>query len=794
MKDRIEKFRTRYIAVEPSVCAERAVLYTKAYQENSDNPIIIRRALAFARVMRKMTIYIDPESLLVGNQASAPRCAPVCPEYACGWLEEEMDTLDKRSSDRFQISQDVKRELRNILPFWKGHTLKGRAWCVQPEAVLQDKEVGVLGWEGNITAGDGHIIVDYESIVRRGLRDFIEEVARRNDALKLYEPEDLRKMYFYRAALITLNGLMDYIARFERLSLKQAAIEPDEERAQELRDIAQRCTNLQLRAPQSFLEALQLVWFVHVALHIETNGHSLSLGRIDQYLYPFYRADVESGALVPQTAWDALGSLYIKIFGNIKLRSWGSTKTQLGYPTYQNICLGGQTADGVDATNELSFLCLDVLAHTRLSEPNMYIRVHPGTPQAFMRKATEVLRLGFGMPAMVNDEVIIPSLIERGIEAQDAIGYSTFGCAEVLVPGKWGHRANGKCKVNVLKVLEISLNGGTDPISGVHTLDGIKPLTACETFDEVLDGYRRTLEHYMKLQVTADNINDMIMEELTADALTSALVNDCLKRGKTIKQGGAVYDIISGCLVGVPNVGNALYAVKDLVYDKQKISREALAGALAQNFAGAQNARIRRLLFAEAEKYGNDLDNVDAMVVETSDFYYKNILNFHNMRYGLGPIGGNFTSSTVTISGNVPSGRAVGATPDGRYAFEPTCDGVSPMHGTQKGGPTAVFNSVTKLSTRYVSGGQLLNMRFQPQLIATPEQADKFIALVRTYFQHEGWHVQFNMVSNDVLRDAQQHPENYRDLVVRVAGYSALFTALDSDTQNDIIHRTEFAI
>ena len=792
VKERIARFRARYLAIEPSICPQRAVVYTQVYRQHPEQPVIILRAMAFARVLREMTIYIDPETLIVGNQASAPRSAPVCPEYAWKWLEDELDSFAQRPSDRFEISPQTKLALREILPFWHGRTQQERAWCVQPEEVMLDKKVGVLGWEGNITAGDGHIVVDYASLVRRGLPDIAREVERRRDALHLFEPQDVRKLYFYRAAAIALNGLLEYIARFAALAKEQAADTSDPERRQELEHIAARCDALCQRAPQSFVEAVQLVWFVHVALHIETNGHSLSLGRIDQYLYPFFAADMRNGRLSRQEAVDTIGCLFIKMFGNLKLRSWSSTRTQLGYPTYQNICLGGQTHDGKDATNELSFLCLDVLAHTRLSEPNLYIRVHPGTPQTFLRKAVEVLRLGFGMPAMVNDEVIVPSLMERGVSKEDALGYTTFGCAEVLVPGKWGHRANGKCKLNVLKVLEISLNGGKDPVTGLCTVKGIAPLSACETFEEVLDGYRRALEYYMQLQVTADNINDMVIDEMTADALTSALVNDCLARGKTIHQGGAVYDIISGCLVGIPNVGNALYAIDELVYKRREISREDLIQALAQNFQGEKNARVQRLLFAGVQKYGNDCDAVDEMVVRTSDFYFKNISRYHNMRYGLGPIGGTFTSSTVTISGNIPSGRAVGATPDGRRAFEPTCDGVSPMHQTLKNGPTAVFNSVSKLSTRDVSGGQLLNMRFDPRMLSSPEKVDKFIALVRGFFRREGWHVQFNMVSNEVLLDAQKHPQDHRDLIVRVAGYSALFTALDADTQNDIINRTEF--
>jgi formate C-acetyltransferase len=794
MSERVQRLREKYINIVPSVCAERAVIFTDAIKKHTDAPMIVARAIALSRVLGEMTIYIDEDALLVGNQASRPRAAVICPEYSFSWVENELDTIEKRTSDVFQISEDVKKRLKESFSFWKGRTLQDRAFFVQPEAAIEEKKVGVLGWEGNITAGDGHIIVDYETIVTRGIRAIRDEAAEKLDALDLCEPDELRKLYFYQAAVITLDGAMAYMQRYSMLSKEMADTEKGEKRKQELLDISARCSHLENEPPGTFLEALQLVWFVHVIMHIETNGHSISLGRLDQYLYPFYQRDMASGVLDREMAADAIGCLYIKIFGNIKLRSWNSTRTQLGYPTYQNICLGGQHADGSDATNELSYLCLDVLSQTRLSEPNIYIRVHPRTPQTFMCKAVQILCMGLGMPAMVNDEVIVPSLMDRGVSHEDALGYSTFGCCEVSVPGKWGYRANGKCKVNVLKVLEIALNAGVDPVSGIEVVKNIKPLREMATFDEVKKVYRTVLDHYMRLQVTVDNINDMIMEEMVPDALCSSLIRDCLKRGKTIKQGGAVYDVISGVLIGIPNVGNSLYAIKDLVFDRALLTLEELTQALSANFEGLRGAEIQHMLFADAKKFGNDEDAVDMLVKEISDYYFKNIPKYKNMRYGLGPIGGNFTSSTVTISGNVPAGRIIGATPDGRCAQTPTVDGVSPMHRTQTQGPTAVLNSVAKLSTRYVSGGQLLNMRFQPGLLSSDEKIDKFIALIRGFFRKQGWHIQFNIVSNDVLRDAQKNPSEYRDLVVRVAGYSALFTALDKETQDDIIDRQEYHI
>jgi len=399
--------------------------------------------------------------------------------------------------------------------------------------------------------------------------------------------------------------------------------------------------------------------------------------------------------------------------------------------------------------------------------------------------------MGFGMPAFVNDKVVIPSLLQRGVKLEDAFNYATMGCLEVSVPGKWGYRANGKSKFNLLKVLELALNNGTDPINGIQPCPGNGDLETFRSFDQVMQAWQTQLKYFTALQVVADNINSYAMEDLAPDILCSALTHDCIKRGKTILEGGAVYDMESGAQIGVPNVGNALAAIKKLVFEDKIMTGNQLKQALVQNFAGSDGEKIRQILIDQAPKYGNDVDEVDLLTKEAYDYYCTGISKYKNTRYGRGPIGGNWMPSTVTISSNVPAGKVVGATPDGRRAGEPTADGVSPVRGTEKLGPTAVIKSVTKLSTILMTGGQLLNMRISPDSLDSPEQVKKFVALIRTLFHLSGWHIQFNTVSTSVLREAQKFPERYSDLVVRVAGYSALFTALDPDVQEDIIHRSE---
>lgn len=794
MKERLNMLRDEMLSAQPIICIERAQIVTRCYKELEQYPTIIKRALSLSTVLREMTIYIRESELIVGNQAVTPRAAPIFPEYAYDFILKELDDFENRENDRYTISEKNKTVLRELLPWWRGRTLRDRALAIQSEQAMHDRKIGVLGWEGNVSSGEGHIIPDYETVLELGFAGLLQRVKGLLDHLTLAEPSDLEKLTFYRACKAVLEGCIDYIKRFEKLAVEQAQTCTDPVRRQELLSIEKNCRALTVSAPRTLYEALQCVWFVHVILHIESNGHSLSLGRFDQYLYPFYARDIASGILTEDLAKEYIGCFYLKCFGNNKLRSWGNTCTQLGYPTYQNICLAGQTSDGKDATNPLSYLCLEMLSEIRLPEPNVYVRMHPNLPQDFLRKAVKVVKQGFGMPAFVNDEVIIPSLMRRGVTKEDAYNYSTMGCTEVQVPGKWGYRANGKSKLNLLKILQIVLDGGIDRKSGMTVIKGIRKMEDCDDIEELMESYHKSIRYYMDLHVITDNLNEIAMNDMVPDAFCSLLMQDCLARGKAIKEGGVIYDMISGTLVGIPNVGNAVYAIKRVVFDQKLVTLPELRNALETNFEGIDGERIRQLLINSAEKFGNDDDEVDEFTKRISDYFVDEIYNYKTMRYSKGPIGCCYTSSTVTITANISCGAAVGATPDGRKAGEPTADGISPARGTLHSGPTAVIKSIGKLSTELFTGGQLLNMRFDPRTIETDEEEQKFSDFLRTFGSLRCWHIQLNMVSNKVLRDAQVHPELYQDLIVRVAGYSALYTSLSRELQDDIIKRTEFGV
>ena len=792
--NRIEKIKSSLVSITPSICVHRAQLITESYKETESNPVVLKRAKALDKILCKMPIYIEDEQLFAGNQANKPRSAPIFPEYSVTWLEKELETMSSRSGDKFQSTTGDRAELRKIFPYWKGKTLQERAYVLQPEEVHRATQIGVIEWEGNVTSGEGHITVDYPKIVNLGLNGFLKEVEQGLEKLDLSEPENLNKMQFYNASVIAINAVMKFINRYATLADNLQIMENNQKRKNELSLLAKICKKISSEAPDTFHEALHLAWFIHLILQIESNGHSFSFGRIDQYLYPFYVNDKEAGRITDIEVLELIECFFLKIFTINKIRSYSHTLVVSGYPTYQNICVGGQTSNAEDATNELSYIFLEALADIKLSEPNFYIRVHDNMDEKFLRRAAEVVRTGFGMPAFVNDKVIIPSLLNRGVELADAMDYSTMGCLEVSVPGKWGYRANGKSKFNLLKVLEIMLHGGYDPVTKRRLNECDQKLGNFSNFKEVMSAWKKQIQYYTRLHIIADNTNSLATEQLTPDVLCSVFVSDCIKRGRLITEGGAKYDMQSGSQIGLANVANSLASVKKLIFDDKLITQEELKKALEENFQSEESKRIFDLLNNRVPKYGNDNDYVDLIAKESYDVYCMEISKYKNNRYGKGPIGGNWFPATVTISSNIPAGKKVGATPDGRMAFTPTADGCSPVHNTEKRGPTAVIRSVDKLSTLLITGGNLLNCRLMPSSIEGDDGIQRIASLIKSHFRLNGWHIQFNTVDTKTLKDAQEYPENYKDLTVRVAGYSALFVALDKDVQNDILDRMEYRL
>lgn len=792
LTERMKEFREEVLDEKPYIDAQRAILATLAYKENLNQPRVMVRAKMLEKVLDNMSIYIEDKSLLAGNQATKNRNAPIFPEYTMEFVMKELDQFEKRDGDVFYITEKTKEQLREIAPFWQNNNLRARGEALLPEEVRVFMETGVFGMEGKLNAGDAHLAVNYERILKDGLRGYEKRVKEYKASLDLTDPESIDKYCFYNAVLIVLEAVRNFANRYSVLAKDLAEKELNQERKIELLEISRICSKVPYEPAETFREAVQSVWFIQLILQIESNGHSLSYGRFDQYMYPYYNRDIKNGTIKESEALELLTCLWIKTLTINKVRSQAHTLSSAGSPMYQNVTIAGQTIDKKDAVNDLSFLVLKSVAQTRLTQPNLTVRYHKNINKHFLDECVEVMRLGFGMPALNNDEIIIPSFMDWQVKEEDAYNYSAIGCVEIAVPGKWGYRCTGMSYINFPRMLLCTMNNGVDLTSNKRFTKGYGYFTEMESYEELLKAWDKTIREITRYSVIVENVIDKASERDVPDILCSALTDDCIARGKTIKEGGAVYDFISGLQVGIANMADCLAAIKKLVYEEKKITRQELWNAILDDFSSPENKKIQEMLIREAPKYGNDDDYVDQLIVEAYDSYIEEIEKYPNTRYNRGPIGGIRYAGTSSISANVGQGMSTMATPDGRNAFEPLAEGCSPAHNSDKNGPTAVFKSVSKLRTNKITGGVLLNQKMTPQMLSTEENRQKLELLIKTFFNRlHGYHVQYNIVSKETLIDAQKHPEKHKDLIVRVAGYSAFFNVLSKKTQDDIIGRTE---
>ncbi|MBL6442815.1 MAG: glycyl radical protein [Holdemanella sp.] len=789
---RMKEFREEVLDEKPYIDAERAILATEAYKENLNQPRVMVRAKMLEKILDHMSIYIEDKSLLAGNQATKNRNAPIFPEYTMEFVINELDQFEKRDGDVFYITEKTKEQLREIAPFWENNNLRARGEALLPEEVRVFMETGVFGMEGKLNAGDAHLAVNYERILKDGLKGYEKRVKECKASLDLTDSDSIDKYCFYNAVLIALKAVCDFANRYSVHAKKLAEMELNQERKLELLEMSRICAKVPYEPAETFQEAVQSVWFIQLILQIESNGHSLSYGRFDQYMYPYYDRDIKNGNITEAEALELLTCLWIKTLTINKVRSQAHTLSSAGSPMYQNVTIAGQTTDKKDAVNDLSFLVLKSVAQTRLTQPNLTVRYHKNINKQFFDECVEVMRLGFGMPALNNDEIIIPSFMDWGVKEEDAYNYSAIGCVETAVPGKWGYRCTGMSYINFPRMLLCTMNNGVDLTSNKRFTKGYGYFTEMESYEELLKAWDKTVREITRYSVIVENVIDKASERDVPDVLCSALTDDCIARGKTIKEGGAVYDFISGLQVGIANMADCLAAIKKLVYEEKKITRQELWDAILDDFSSPENKKIQEMLIREAPKYGNDDDYVDQLIVEAYDSYINEIEKYPNTRYNRGPIGGIRYAGTSSISANVGQGMSTMATPDGRNAFEPLAEGCSPAHNSDKNGPTAVFKSVSKLRTNKITGGVLLNQKMTPQMLSTEENRQKLELLIQTFFNRlHGYHVQYNIVSKETLIDAQKHPEKHKDLIVRVAGYSAFFNVLSKKTQDDIIGRTE---
>jgi formate C-acetyltransferase len=829
---KIQKLVDDLYRKNPEVEAERACLLTESYKTTESLPMALRRAHALEHILDNMTLVIRDGEMIVGNLTKAPHSTQIFPEYSYKWLPQEFDTLAKRSGDVFEIDEDVKSKLLSVFPYWDGRTVNELATeYMYPETRLaMDKGVFTVG--NYYFNGVGHIGVDYEKVLKIGFNGIIREVEAAMACADRNNPCFITKRNFLEAVIITAKAAIRWANRFADMAERQAST--NSANAQTLRAIAANCRNVPANPATSFHEALQSFWFVQAIIQIESNGHSISPMRFDQYMYSYYKGDLSSGRLTKESAQELLDCLWVKFNDINKVRDEASTKGFGGYPMFQNLIVGGQDRNGEDATNELSIACLEATAHTKLPQPSISIRVWNKSPDEFLIKAAEVSRLGLGMPAYYNDEVIIPALINRGLTMEDARDYGIIGCVEPQKGGKtegWHDAAF----FNMARVLELVMYNGK--LDGIQVGPQTGDFASFTSFEQVAEAYRKQMEYAVALLANADNAVDMAHAARAPLPFLSSMVADCIGRGKTVQEGGAYYNFTGPQGVGVANVGDSLTAIKTLAFDRKQYSLAQIRDAVASNFGNGSASStpipadvieevVRRMIatgqgvsseqlaklqelarngmpgaapvqansgayeaiyrdFKAAPKFGNDLPEADALARFAALVYCREVEKYSN------PRGGKFQPGLYPVSANVPMGAGTGATPDGRRAGDPLADGVSPTSGCDVNGPTSAANSVAALDHAIASNGTLFNQKFHPSALSGREGLEKLSALVRGFFDQKGMHVQYNVIGRETLRDAQVNPDNYRNLVVRVAGYSAHFVALDKSLQDDIINRTE---
>lgn len=790
---RVEILKEEILSAFPEIEVDRARILTDSFKKTENEPIIIRKAKALKALLEKMPITIRNGELIVGSLTKNPRSAQVYPEFSNKWLVDEFDKLEKRTSDAFKISEETKSELKEIFKYWDGKTVSELATAYMPESTKNAMKANVFTVANYHFNGLGHISVDYEKVLKNGFSGIIKEVKEQIKKSKESDPEYIHKKMFWDAILICCNAAIDYAHRYSNLAKELASKEKDETRKKELLEISRICNKIPEYPAETFYEACQSFWFIQLIISLESNGHAISPARFDQYMYPFYKKDLENSEKLKDFDREVLHCLWVKFNDLTKVRDETTTKAFSGYSMFQNLIVGGQTPDGKDATNDLTYLCMDATGSLKLPQPSLSVRVWNNSPDEFLIRACEVARLGTGLPAFYNDEVIIPMLVNQGLTLEDARDYGIVGCVEPQKPGKtdgWYDAAF----FNLAKVLEISINDGTE--NGKKVGSTTKSFAEFESIDDLIEAYKKQIHFFVNHMVAADNCVDIAHRERAPLPFLSCMLDDCISLGKSIQEGGGHYRFSGPLGVGVANVGNSFMAIKKLVFDEKKISLEELKEALNSNFGKnledkekkMKYENIRQMLLNRAPKFGNDIDEVDEYTREGSLIYCEEVLKHYNQR------GGRFLPGLYPVSNNVHLGSLVGATPDGRNSGEPIADGVSPTRGTDVNGPTAAANSVAKLDHFSAPSGTLLNQKFNPSTLEGDNGLKNLMNLIRSYFDKKGMHMQFNIISKETLLEAQKHPEKYRDLIVRVAGYSAQFICLDKGVQDDIIKRTELEL
>ncbi len=795
---RIERLRKRYFSFRPSICIERARIVYRYYADpkNQSLPLIRQKAGAFRAVLNHLPISIYEDELIVGSLASRPRAYPMFPENFGTLFAKELDTVSQRWPDPFEISEADKKEFQEqILPFWEGRSEieKFNALLTPTERnfIFRNPEdltrgSGILSMNPALFGSGGHIALDFAKVLQKGFQGIKKEAQAGLDHLNPLSAEDIKKKDFYLAVIECCEGMTEFGHRFSRLAKDMASKELNPARRKELEEIQQICSRVPGFPANTFHEGLQSLWFAYIASLQEDYNRCSPVGRVDSFLYPFYRRSMDEKRLTTSRAQELIDCLWLKL-GESNFINWGSfSKLAAGFPVQQQIPVGGQTREGKDAANPLTYQCIQATMNTRLHQPSLTVRLHKNTPSELYRKACELSRLGTGHPSFFNDEVVVPALVKSGVSIEDARDYTPVGCvgAEVSGCGKGAHNGG---YLNSAAALEFTLNNGFWRNSQKQVSIQTGNPREFTSFDQFWNAFEGQLRNLMRTHIAASLKVEYLHEQWYPTPYLSTLTRGCLENGRDKTSGGAVYNLgMSFRTVDLGNVADSLTAVKKFVFEDKSISLDQLLDAVQNNFEG--NEVLRQKIITRTPHYGNDEEYADGMAQKIVAVI-KDECNRHKSYFG-----GPFYPGYGSVSSHGPFGSVMGAFPDGRKVGAPLTDGIGPVHNRDQHGPTALLKSVSKMGHVDLSGGSILNIKFPPKVVEGEKGLGNFISLLKSFVQLKIWHCQFNIVNAETLRDAQKHPENYQDLLIRVAGYSAFFTILPKELQDDIIDRTEHSL
>lgn len=786
---RIVNLKERFLRDKFFVDSERALLITESYKETEGEPNVLLRAKGLKKILENISTPIHDHELVVGSQnGSSSRSANVFPEMSGEWLEKELDGLPNRSVDPFQVPDKVRKDLtEKVIPYWKGKTMETYLLnYLPPETKRQQlaNHPAIFGWCA-CRNGMGHVILGFENVLKNGFNGIKAEAEKKLQEMDWSEPESVNKEFFYRAVCIVCDAAVTFGRRYAEKARELAQKEENEKRRQELETIAEICTRVPGNPPETFYEAIQTMWFVSLIAQIETNGVSIAPGRFDQYMYPYYLKDIKRGVTEGEVL-ELIECYYIKLSEMVILYDEEMATYIANFSMGQNITLGGITKDGKDATNELSYLCLRAMREVSLIQPNLNVRWHDGTPQDFALEVARTIRSTNAFPEIMNDKVVIPAILDRGITLEEARDWALVGCIEVSIPGgKMSGLLIGV--ISAPKIMELALNNGKCRICGNQMGPKTGDPKTFSKFDDILEAMREQWKFFAKQAYVLIQAEEIVHSKFMQIPFASATMYDCLESGKDMSEGGCRYNIWNPTFsTGVGTIADSLAAIKKYVFDEKKITMSEYIDALDKNFEGKDE--LLRMI-AKAPKFGNDDDYVDSIIQRVVNIYYDEVLKYKKDFRGSKCL--PTWPGISSITQNIPLGHATGATPDGRLSGTPVSEDMSPTQGKDTSGVTASMRSVAKIDTTRAAGGVIYNLKISPSALKGEENLKRFVDLNRAYMDEGGQQVQYNIISTDTLRAAQKDPEKYKFLLVRVAGYSALFVELSREVQDDIISRYE---